>query len=102
MQAVFDEKDYQSIADKVLKIIKQDYDLVPKKIRPSLINLEEFRHKYGHDKAPSWLKLYLLPKIPGVYGLNAGKGHPIRIDEEKSSRWLAQHENEIDWSKPLP
>lgn len=69
---------------------------------PTLINLEQFRHKYGHDKSPTWLKLYLLPKMPGVYGLNAGKGHPVRIDEERATRWLAQYEDELDWTKPLP
>lgn len=69
---------------------------------PTLIGLEQFRHQYGHDKAPAWLKLYLLPKMPGVFGLNAGKGHPVKIDEEKATRWLTKHEDEIDWGKPLP
>ena len=30
MQALLDEQDYQVIADKVLDLIKEDYDLVPK------------------------------------------------------------------------
>lgn len=71
-------------------------------VTPMLIGLEEFRVKYAHRKSPAWCRLYLLPQMPGVYGLNAGKGHPIRIDEDKSTRWLAHHEDEIDWTKPLP
>lgn len=102
MQALLDDKDYQSIATRVLEIIKQDYDLVPKQSKETLIGLEQFRHQYGHNKSPAWLKLYLLPKMPGVFGLNAGKGHPVKIDEEKATRWLTKHENEIDWDKPLP
>ena len=69
---------------------------------PTLISLEQFRHQYGHSKSPTWLKLYLLPKMPGVYGLNAGKGHPVKIDVEKATRWLVQHEEGIDWDRPLP
>lgn len=34
MQALLDEQDYQVIADKVLDLIKEDYDLVPKQ-RPT-------------------------------------------------------------------
>lgn len=102
MQALLDEEDYQSIVAKVLDIIKQDYDLVPKQHGNALIGLEGFRHKYGHDKSPAWLKLYLLPKMPGVFGLNCGRGHPVKIDVEKATRWLSQHEEEIDWNQPLP
>lgn len=102
MQALLDEEDYQSIAVKVLDIIKQDYDLVPKQHGAALIGLEEFRRKYGHDKSPAWLKLYLLPKMPGVYGLNAGKGHPIRIDEGKVAKWMEQHEDSVNWNQILP
>lgn len=102
MQALLDEEDYQSIAAKVLDIIKQDYDLVPKQHGNALIGLEQFRRQYGHNKAAAWIKLYLLPKMPGVFGLNAGKGHPIRINEEKATEWLSQHEEEIDWNRSLP
>lgn len=102
MQALLDDQDYQSIAAKVLDLIKQDYDLVPKQRQQSLISLEQFRHRWGHDKSPTWLKLYLLPKMPGVFGLNKGRGHPVKIDEAKAAKWLAQHESEIDWTTPLP
>ena len=102
MEAILDEQDYQTITNEVLKRIKEKYDLVPKQYKPMLISLKEFRHKYGHDKSPAWLKLYLLPKMPGVYGLNAGKGHPVRIDVGKVTRWLAQHEDKVDWNKSLP
>lgn len=99
MELILTDHDRHLIAEEVYQMLKDNQ----KSTAPTLISLEEFRHKYGHDKAPAWLKLYLLPKMDGcVYGLNAGKGHPVRIDEEKSTRWLAQHEAEIDWSKPLP
>lgn len=69
---------------------------------PTLISLEQFRCQYGHRKSPAWCRLYLLPKMPGVYGLNQGKGHPVKIDVEKATRWLTQYEEEIDWNQPLP
>lgn len=102
MQALLDEKDYQSIAEKVKTMLLKDYDLVPKRKPNKLIGMDEFREKYGHGKAPAWLKLYLLPQMPGVFGLNAGRGHPIKIDETKAERWLAKHEEEVDWNKSLP
>lgn len=101
-QATLDEQDYQSIAAKVLDIIKQDYDLVPKQHGNVLIGLEQFRRQYGHNKAAAWIKLYLLPRMPGVFGLNCGRGHPVKIDVKKATEWLSQHEDEIDWNQSLP
>lgn len=103
MQATLDKQDYQAIAAKVLELIKQEYDLVPKKPQKYLIGLEEFRHRYGHDKSPAWLKLYLLPKMTGcVFGLNCGRGHPVQISEAKAAEWMDKYEDTIDWTKPLP
>lgn len=101
MQSVFSEQDYQAIANEVLKIIQEEYELKPKESR-QLIGMQEFRRHYGHCKSPAWLKLYLLPKMPGVFGLNAGRGHPVKIDVRKAAKWLTKHEDEIDWDKPLP
>ena len=95
MEAIFDEQDSQTITNEVLKRIKEQSDLVPKQYTPMLISLKEFRHKYGHDKSPAWLKLYLLPKMPGVYGLNAGKGHPVRKEVTKATPRIAQHQDKI-------
>ena len=102
MQALLDEQDYQVIADKVLDLIKEDYDLVPKRQPVRQISLPQFKAEHGIKKSLVWCRTYLLPKMPGVYGLNQGKGHPVRIDVEKATRWLAQHEEEIDWNQPLP
>lgn len=58
MQVLLDERDYQTIADKVLGLIKKDYDLVPKKPAKAIIGMEEFR-TLAHGKAPEWIKLFI-------------------------------------------
>lgn len=103
MQVELDDQDYQIIAAKVLDLIKQDYDLVPKQQLVRYISLSQFRAEHNIRKSPAWLKLYLLPRMEGcVFGLNAGKGHHIRIDSRKAIKWLNNHADEIDWTKPLP
>lgn len=69
---------------------------------PQLISLEEFQKKHKIKKAPNWLRTILLPQMPGVYGLNCGSGHHIRINDQEASDWLNEHVDEIDWNQPLP
>ena len=99
MEVTLTDQDRHAIAEEVYQMIKADQHL---KNRSCLIGLEQFRRQYGHNKAAAWIKLYLLPKMPGVFGLNCGRGHPVKIDVEKATRWLSQHEEEIDWNQPLP
>lgn len=102
LKIYLDDEVYDTIADEVEKRLRAKYNLTPKQDRPTLIGLEQFRRQYGHNKAAAWIKLYLLPKMPGVFGLNAGKGHPVKIDVKKATEWLSQHEEEIDWNQSLP
>lgn len=102
MQALLNEQDYQVIADKVLDLIKEDYDLVPKRQPIRQISLPQFKADKGIKKSLVWCRTYLLPKMPGVHGLNAGKGHHIMIDYLPASKWFDEHEAEIDWNQPLP
>lgn len=102
MQALLDEQDYQVIAGKVLDLIKEDYDLAPKRQPVGQISLPQFKTEHHIKKSLVWCRTYLLPKMPGVHGLNAGKGHHIMIDSRKAATWLNEHEDEIDWNQPLP
>ena len=102
MQALLDEQDYQVIADKVLDLIKENYDLVPKRQPVRQISLPQFKAEHGIKKSLVWCRTYLLPKMPGVHGLNAGKGHHIMIDSRQASEWLDEHWNDIDWEASLP
>lgn len=102
MQALLDEQDYQVIADKVLDLIKEDYDLVPKRQPVRQISLPQFKAEHGIKKSLVWCRTYLLPKMPGVHGLNAGKGHHIMIDSRQASKWLDEHWDDIDWEASLP
>lgn len=102
MQALLDEQDYQVIADKVLDLIKEDYDLVPKRQPVRQISLPQFKAEHGIKKSLVWCRTYLLPKMPGVHGLNAGKGHHIMIDSRQASEWLDEHWDDIDWEASLP
>ena len=102
MQALLDEQDYQVIAGKVLDLIKEDYDLVPKRQPVRQISLRQFKAEHGIKKSLVWCRKYLLPKMPGVHGLNAGKGHHIMIDGRQASEWLDEHWDDIDWDASLP
>lgn len=102
MQALLDEQDYQAIADRVLDLIKEDYDLVPKRQPVRQISLPQFKAEHGIKKSLVWCRTYLLPKMPGVHGLNAGKGHHIMIDSRQASEWLDEHWDDIDWEASLP
>lgn len=105
MQALLDERDYQTIADKVLDLIKKDYDLVPKKPAKAIIGMEEFR-TLAHGKAPDWIKLFIFHDFPETkewaFGVGMGTGHPIKINYAKAKEWMDKHESEIDWSQSLP
>lgn len=102
MQALLDEQDYQVIADRVLDLIKEDYDLVPKRQPVRQISLPQFKAEHGIKKSLVWCRTYLLSKMPGVHGLNAGKGHHIMIDSRQASEWLDEHWDDIDWEASLP
>ena len=102
MLALLDEQDYQVIADRVLDLIKEDYDLVPKRQPIRQISLPQFKAEHGIKKSLVWCRTYLLPKMPGVHGLNAGKGHHIMIDSRQASEWLDEHWDDIDWEASLP
>lgn len=99
MEVTLTDQDRHAIAEEVYRMIKADQH---PQDRPTIIGLEQFRRQYGHNKAAAWIKLYLLPKMPGVFGLNCGRGHPVKIDVKKATEWLSQHEEEIDWNQSLP
>lgn len=92
----------RSFADRVLDLIKEDYDLVPKRQPVRQISLPQFKAEHGIKKSLVWCRTYLLPKMPGVHGLNAGKGHHIMIDSRQASEWLDEHWDDIDWEASLP
>lgn len=74
----------------------------PKKQSVRYVNLSQFKEEHNIRKSLNWCRLFLLPEMPGVYGLNRGKGHHITIDSHKASEWLGQHGDEIDWNQPMP
>lgn len=74
----------------------------PKKQSVRYVSLPQFKKEHDIKKRLDWCRLFLLPKMPGVYGLNQGKGHHITIDSHKASEWLGQHGDEIDWNQPMP
>lgn len=75
---------------------------VPKKQSVRYVSLPQFKKEHCIKKKLEWCRLFLLPKMPGVYGLNQGKGHHITIDSHKASEWLDKHGDEIDWNQPMP
>ncbi|WP_322192034.1 hypothetical protein [Limosilactobacillus fermentum] len=74
----------------------------PKKQSVRYVSLPQFKKEHNIKKRLDWCRLFLLPKMPGAYGLNQGKGHHITIDSHKASEWLDKHGDEIDWNQPMP
>lgn len=105
MRAVLDENELDVIAEKVIKRIEANYDLVPKQRNDNWVGIDEFRKALPVIKAREWVRLYLLTKPEfkdWVINVNAGKGHPTKINKAKAVVWTQAHQNEIDWNKSLP
>lgn len=106
MQALLDEKDYDKITAEVLKRITKKFELVPKEKQKPVVNLEEFRKKLCHGKAPRWVILYIFNAYPETsewaFNVNKGSGHHIKINFQKAKSWMDKNEAKIDWSKSLP
>ncbi|MCC4383752.1 hypothetical protein LMB54_08040 [Limosilactobacillus reuteri] len=107
MEVTLSDREKALIVQDVFRLIKENYKIIPKKQSqhpqsPQLIGMETFRRKYCHDKAPAWVKTFILPNKAWAYGVNCGKGVPIKIDEKRAAQWLAEHNEEINWNQPLP
>lgn len=107
MQALLDEYDYKTITDEVLKRIKERYTLVPKQTTQAdeWISIKEFTKYLPMKKDKEWVRMFIL-SLPAfknwVINLNAGQGHPVRVNLTKGLVWIEDHQNDIDWNKPLP
>jgi len=106
MQAVLDEHDYQIIADKVLQQITEKYDLVPKQSQDDQwVGIKKFTKSLPVIKDKEWVRVFILP-LPAfktwVINLNAGRGHPTRVNATQGLAWVNDHQNEIDWNQSLP
>lgn len=106
MQVQLDEKDYQLIAAKVLDIIKQKYDLVPQQPKyDNWVGIKEFISELPVVKGKEWVRMFILTRPefkPWVINLNAGRGHPTRINLNKGIAWVNAHQDEINWNRSLP
>jgi hypothetical protein len=107
MQAVLDKQDYQHIADEVLKLIKTDYELVPKRHNQieQWVGIQEFAEALPVRKDKEWVRMFILqrPEFEKlVFNLNAGKGHRVKVNMSKGLAWVNEHRDEVDWNQPLP
>lgn len=107
MQAALDKEDYQQIADEVLKLIQDKYDLVPKQQNQleQWVGIQEFTNALPVKKDKEWVRMFILqlPEFKNwVFNLNAGKGHRVKINISKGLDWIAKNQNEIDWNQSLP
>ncbi|QDR72146.1 hypothetical protein FOD75_03095 [Limosilactobacillus reuteri] len=107
MQALLDERDYQTITNEVLKRIKQQYSLVPKSHNQieDWVGIQEFTNCLPVKKDKEWVRMFILslPTFKNwVINLNAGSGHPTKINKTKGLAWVNDHQNEVDWNQSLP
>lgn len=82
--------------------------LVPEKPKQPQIfqwmSLPEFTKKLPVKKDKEWIRMFILPLKPlenMVINVNAGSGHPTKIDP-KAIDWVFEHQSEINWKKSLP
>ncbi|MBB1069134.1 hypothetical protein H5S40_03040 [Limosilactobacillus sp. RRLNB_1_1] len=107
MQALLDERDYQTITNEVLKRLKKQYDLVPKSHNQieDWVGIQEFTNCLPVKKDKEWVRMFIL-SLPvfknWVINLNAGSGYPTRVNKTEAMAWIKDHRAEIDWNKPLP
>jgi hypothetical protein len=69
---------------------------------PEWIGMKEFRKLLPVPKSPTWLQVYLFPKVDWVTNPTPGRGRVIKIDKQKAIAWLDAHAKDVDWNKPLP
>ncbi|MFR0534506.1 hypothetical protein [Limosilactobacillus reuteri] len=106
MQALLDERDYQTITEEVLKRIKEQYDLVPKNHNQieDWVGIQEFTNCLPVKKDKEWVRMFIL-SLPAfeswVINLNAGSGYPVRVNLTKGLAWIEGHQNDVDWNRPL-
>lgn len=107
MQALLDERDYQTITDEVIRRLKEQYDLVPKQATTTdkWVGIKEFTKSLPTPKDKEWVRMFILT-LPAfkkwVINLNAGRGRPTRINLTKGLKWIEAHQDEIDWNQSLP
>lgn len=97
---------YDVITEEVKKRLLKDYELIPKD-KPMLtpwLSLPEFTKKLPVKKDKEWIRMFILPLKPlenMVINVNAGSGHPTKIDP-KAIDWVFEHQSEINWKQSLP
>lgn len=107
MQALLDERDYQTITEEVLKRIKEQYDLVPKNHNQieNWVGIQEFTNCLPVKKDKEWVRMFIL-SLPvfknWVINLNAGQGHRTKVNVTKALPWIMSHQADIDWNQSLP
>lgn len=107
MQALLDERDYQTITEEVLKRIKEQYDLVPKNHNQidKWIGIQQFTDQLPIKKDKEWVRMFILtlPVFKNwVINLNAGQGHRTKVNVTKALPWIMSHQADIDWNQSLP
>lgn len=75
-----------------------------KPVSPKLLSVDEFQSalqtRLGITKRKDWIRNDLFAQCPALkdfaYGLNAGRGHRLKIDE-RAIDWIDKHRQLIDW-----
>lgn len=92
---------YEQIRPMFLK----EYGLSKRQEVDKMIGLDEFIGLLPMRKGKEWVKTYIFEGHPEtrafVYGLNAGRGHPIKINERKAIEWINANVDLIDWRAKL-
>lgn len=105
MLVTLSDDDYRQIAGKVLKIITEKYELVPKQEDDEWVGLKEFRKSLPIIKGPEWIRTYILlrPEFKNwAINIHAGPGHRTKVNKTKGKAWVEAHVDEINWKQPLP
>lgn len=74
------------------------------------LDINEFRKKYCGGKTAEWVRAKIFDRHPEINAINGGwvvnprrteYGSKTIIFAKKAAKWMAEHDNEIDWNEKL-
>lgn len=98
----YSDEELDSLADKLWPRIKA-------KMAPDqpdeTINTKQFIKLLPVSKGTQWVSTYIYSRPDFQqcgYSLHMGSGHHVKIIRSRAVKWIKEHQDEINWNKPLP
>ena len=96
------------LTDMIEQIVKKVSPKVEEDLTGRTIDINEFRKLYCGGKSASWVRTMIFDEYPetdfenGGWVLNPHKnGVKTIIFAKPASKWMAEHDREIDWNEKI-